>query len=358
MIKLNLKHFKLNVVITTLGIVLVPLIIITQLLFSFQKSSFAEKNYKYMNRIREEKAILIKEILNQNLFDIQNIIKINSSLNLSPDVKTSNIINSKPNINRVVNYDFNFKPKSNLHSTGYMESGTIPGSVRETLQNNFYFSSFYYKDLIDEENYPILVLFTKDQISNEYYSISFNYDYFNRYFKEYRGYKIDIYNSKFQIISSSKKNVDPRKVYNNLITEKMGKGFNENALYNDNYYSFGHIELNDEELYITVSIPKGSLDEEFRSTTITLYILYLLFSVIAFIVGIYLVKYFYNLKEEDIQNEVFSDRFTFFYRLNSNLKKLDSDFNSVASLNKSLNYLKNDLEIIMDNIPDGAKGDE
>lgn len=355
---MKIKYFKVTVILSIIGVVIFPLIISTQLLFSHLKSNIENKNYKYMDKLRDEKINQIKIHLNQIIYDFQNIIRINSSQELPPDIKTSNIINSKPFISQVVNYNYNFKPLSNLMKSGYKAIDEIPDNIRITLQNNFYFSSFYYKDQINKENYPILVLFTKDNINNEYYSITLEYNFFDNFIKEYDNYIIELFNSKFQVISSSLKNVDSRRVYNNRITERMSQGFTENALNNDKYYSYGHIELNDDELFIAVSIKESFVKNEFKSISLTLIILYIIFLILSVTAGIFLTKYYYTLKEKEIQNEVFSDRYSFFFRFKKNLESIDKNFQSVDSLNKSLNYLKNDLEILMNNIPNGVEGEK
>lgn len=355
---MKLKYFKLTIILSVISIVVIPLIIVTQFLYSHLKSNIENKNYKIMETIRDEKITLIESNLKQNIFDFQNTIRINSSNNFSPDIKNANLINSKPFILQVVNYNFNFKPLSNLKKTGYTELNDIPENLRITLQNNFYFSSFFYKDQINAENYPILVLFTKDNVRNEYYTISLDYQFFDNILQEYSDYQIDLYNSKYQIVSSSLKNIDPRRVNNNKITERMSLGFKESVVKEGKYYSYSHISLNDEELYLLISIDQNTVLNELKNTKLGLLILYFTFFIVSIIVSIFITKHFYNMKEKDIQNEIFSDKYSFFYRLRNNLDKLDNDFNGVKRLNTNLNYLKNDLEVLMNNIPDGVKGDE
>lgn len=340
------KTFLTTVTITMLLSILIPSITISQYLYLSINKREKDNNYQILSRIRDEKVQQIVNFYTQEFYifgkTIDNFPKDISHLN------TKSLYDQMPNIEQVVLYNYNFKPLININKEGL---DTIPDIVKTTIQKNFYFNKYYIKDLQLPNNSSRMVYFHKSQSGDSYISITLDYKYLNRFIKEFGEIEIDIYNKKFQKVASSNSEIDPRRVDHNSLTEKLILGLTEELYFEGRYNSFTHLDIAGETLFINVSIPKAYVDKKSSSLKFSIYILYTLYALGAVLIGRILTKHYYNMKEEDIRKEVFSNRFSFFYRIKKSLTDIDSRFTDVEKLHKALNYFKNDISTILDDLP-------
>lgn len=349
---MRIKAFRLSIIITIVSLVFIPLFIISIYFINSIKHNIRDNNYKYLAKIRDEKIILIQEYLYNQANTIEKLVSNYANIDISAEKKVKMIMDSSPNITGVINYNFNFKPISILGKDGFKNENDIPDVIRITLQGNFYFSNYYFRDLSLPDGKSILVLFLKDPLLDEYYSISINYSFFDIFLTEYKKESIDIYNSKYQKVSSSIKDYDSRRVNTNPVTDKMVKGFVDNIEYKGIFNSFGFIELKGTDLFIVVHNSVDKVYKSIKTYIVNSFFFYFLFSLIALVTAIFLTKYFYSIKESEIRKEIFSNRFSFFYRIKNTLKYIDERYIEVAKLYKGVNYLKNDIEVILNDLPE------
>lgn len=332
--------------------VMVPSIIISQYLLLTLKKSIKSEAYNEISRIRDEKINQIMEFHSQEFYDFEKIISyISFEEDKTMKKEMKYILDSQPNIKQVVLYDYNFKPLVNVSREGFLDLDSISDKIRITLQKNFYFSKYFLSNIVFDNSRSDLLFFYKDIVSDKYLSITLEYSYLDRYLKELGVIDIDVYNSHNQVVSSSRDKYDSRKVINSSLVDKMGLGLSENVLYKGYYNSYSHIDISGEELFINVSIPKSYIDKKSGYLHNSLLIIYIIFFLFSILIASLLVRFFYSIKESAIRSEVFSNRFNFFYRLKNSLDFMDKKFIEIQRLNKAINYFKNDIELILQDIP-------
>lgn len=347
------RSFSFTVSITLLLSIMIPSILISQYIYINLKGAYKREAYREISRVRDEKVKKIKNFYFQEFNSFEKIIdRVSKNVPLSTNERELKyLFDFQPNIMQVVMYDYNFKPLININRGGVSSLDSIPETVRVTIQKNFYFSKYFLKDLLMEDGSSSLIFFYKEVSGDRYFSITLDYDYLNSFLEEFGDIKIDIYNDKYQIVASSNIENDSRRVYNNPLTEKIITGLTDNILYKGSYNSFTHIDLGGEKLFINTRIKKSLIDNKSRSIKISLFFFYLLFIMAALLVGSILTRFFYHIKESFIREEIFSNRFSFFYRINRTIKYIDERFIEVQKLYKAMNYFKNDISTILDELP-------
>lgn len=359
---MKLNSFKITVSILIIVIVLLPSIILSQYIFISLKSNLKDEIYIKMERIRDEKINQIKGFYSQEFHDFEKIISyisFDDDERLNKEIKF--LLDFQPNIKQVVLYNYNFKPLVNVTRAGFMDSDSVSDKIRVTLQKNFYFSSYFLNNIVEDNNQSDLVFFYKDIKSDNYLSITLEYSYLDIFLKEFGEVSIDIYNNHKQIIASSRKDYDSRKVVNNPLIQKMDLGLSENIFYNDFYNSYGFIDIGEEKLFINVSVPEKYLEARIDNISNNITIIYIIYLFLSIIFGAFFVRFFYTIKESEIRTEIFSNRFSFFFRLKNTLTYMDSKFVEMQKLSNAINYLKNDISLILQDIPNkdiGSENDE
>ncbi|MGL1893068.1 MAG: hypothetical protein OCD02_15650 [Spirochaetaceae bacterium] len=356
---MKLNSLKITTTIIILISVILPSIIVSQYLLSSIRKTIKKEAYNEVSRVRDEKINQIKDFYFQEFHDIEKIISYISIT--GDDINNKDmkyLLDFQPNIKQVVLYDYNFKPLINVSREGFLKLDSISEQIRITLQKNFYFSKYFLKNIVLPDNSSELAFFYKDIITDQYLSMSLEYSYLDKYIKEIGPIIIDIYNDNSQIVSSSREEYDSRKVINNPIVEKMKLGLSENVLYKRYYQSYSHIDIGGESLYVNVSIPKSFVENKSKYLNTYLIIIYFIYLLFSLLISSLLVRFFYSIKESEIRSEIFSNRFSFFYRLKNSLSYIDKKFVEVQRLNKAINYFKNDISIILQDIPNKSEDDE
>lgn len=349
---MKLSSFRITITAVIILAVLIPSIFISQYLYIALKKSIKIEVYNLTERIRDEKINQIKDFFSQEFHDIEKIITYMSfedDEQLNKEMKY--LLDFQPNIRQVVLYSYNFKPLVNVSRGGFLPLDSISDKIRITLQKNFYFSKYFLNNIVQDNSQSDLVFFYKDISSDKYLSITLEYNYLDRYLKETGNISIDLYNKNNQVIASSREEYDSRKVVNSSLTDKMELGLSENVLYKGFYNSYSHIDIGGESLYINVSTPKSSVDKKSDYISNNLIIIYFFYLLISLLLGTLLVRFFYTIKESEIRTEIFSNRFSFFYRLKDSLSYMDKKFIEIQRLSKAMNYFKNDISLILQDIP-------
>lgn len=348
---MNHKYVNITVSLILFLSIMIPSVLISQYFYLILKKNSISNAYNIISRVREEKTKQVRSFFNQEVQSFDRIINNMTSAKAFPlDKDVRYILDSQPNIKQVVLYDYNFEPIVVINRNRSANIEDIPERIRLTIQSNFYFSSYFFSDISMPDGSSDLVFFYKDTSRDRYYSITLDYKYLNTYLKELGHTVIDIYNDKYQIVASSRKTFDSRRVHITPLTEKLILGLTENVQYKGSLNSFSHIEIGNEKLFINVNLPKKVIDSKNTYIKYTLFFFYIIFSLGSLLVGTLLVRFFYHVKESSIRKELFSNRFSFFHRIKKTIVQIDEKYLEVQRLYKCIQYLKNDVSTILDEL--------
>lgn len=305
-----------------------------------------------LEEIREEKSRHIRRFFTLEIIRLEKLLDrldlIKEGTDLEPFARE--VFSFEPNIEQVTIYDYNFKPLVNMKEGLILPKEEIPKKIRTTIQKNFYFSTFYLEELSYADSTSRLVYFFRSIKGDYFASIVFDYTYLNEIIKHYQEERINLYNSRYQMVSSSRKDYDPRRVIMNPVTDKMITGLSQSLEYKDHFYAFAPVELANESLFIEVLIPVSEAGKETNPFVINMLFFTAVFFLLSLIGGRLFIKYFQDLKERELRKELFTDQYGFFVRMNKSLKNIISQTEVISRLSTSLNYLKGDLETVCEDL--------
>ncbi len=204
------------------------------------------------------------------------------------------------------------------------------------------------------DNQSLLCIFQKHIFNGRvlgYSAILLNFSFLQSQLSIPEGLGIDIYNEEYQLTATST-NTQLGIVSINDLTRAMIDGYSDIMIFEEKVYSYGYINLGETSLYLTVyknldSYGRQSLSGKF---SLIFFLLILLFSV--FLTAWKLYKEILKYGEKILVKKAYSKDIRFFNRLKENLGGLINNAKVFEQIDNKLKYLENDIEYIIDNIPE------
>ncbi len=270
------------------------------------------------------------------------------------------LIEREQSLERVTLYNSFYEPLAAVARDGELSEVDLYEAVRLRIQSVEFDADPIITEMDIGDATSRLVMFSR--ISNGagvrgYVSAVYEYRELARLAAAPDRVRVTVYNGRYQRIADSSE-ITEWKIVIDPLTERMLDGFTETLRIDSEVHAFGFIDLETTELFIDVATPLSIGAARLGSFVVTFVFFLLGASLWAVVVAWAHVRSIVRYGERILIRNRYTNDMRFFRRFRSNIESIRKRIAEVAELQAELEYLDDDISVIMDASPPGDSDDE
>lgn len=354
-----LRRLQAKIITFIIGMVLIPVLIISSLFLTKYNSFMNNNKYKYIEVIRINGVSALKEkfkTLGEQLEKLEKSVIQNEDSSKSDNLDNLLSKEERIQLSSIEGFQNSYLFDTNFNlSYKVFESTEIVPEIIKSIENEV-INNIIFKNLIFKGNYyNVSVLkMIKDGKVTGYLALVVNNDFFNIDALKINDVIGDIYDNNFNLIkTNSNKKIFVKEI--NQDTKSMLDGYEKTEVTKASALSYGFIDLAGDDMFFMVNLNN---DKYSKSDSFKLYIILgTIFSVIfVFLLGWKLIGLINLYIDKNIENKEYDDYTVnkFKIDLEKNLVNIDRIVDNITDFQ----VLKQDLEKLKERFSEGSATDD